>query len=163
MASVDPPPAPRLGVDWVCTSFAERYRDGDLLGRGGMGEVRTARDRVVGRDVAIKRLRSPAPTADQIARFLREARVQGRLEHPAVVPIHDVGLDDTGRPFLVMKRVDGVTLAGILAGRGDADRWPRRALLGAFAQVCMAVDFAHTRGVVHRDLKPANILLGSFG
>jgi eukaryotic-like serine/threonine-protein kinase len=147
---------------WTSPGFADRYATGDVLGTGGMGEVRTARDRLVGRDVAIKRLRSPAPTPEQIARFLREARVQGRLEHPAVVPIHDVGLDAAGLPFLVMKRVDGVTLASVLA-RGDADRWPRRALLGAFAQICLAVDFAHSRGVIHRDLKPANILLGSFG
>jgi hypothetical protein len=151
---------------WVGTSFADRYLEGALIGRGGMGEVRSARDRRVGRDVAIKRLRAEPPTPAQMARFLREARVQGRLEHPAVVPIHDVGLDDSGRPYLVMKRVDGTTLADVVRRRAPAaelERWPRRALLGAFAQVCLAVDFAHHRGVVHRDLKPANVLLGSFG
>jgi serine/threonine protein kinase len=87
-----------LGPGWVGTSFAERYVDGPLIGQGGMGDVRSARDRRVGRDVAIKRLRVDPPSPAQIARFLREARVQGRLEHPAVVPIHDVGLDADGRP-----------------------------------------------------------------
>jgi serine/threonine-protein kinase len=162
--TVQPPDG--IGAGWVGASFAERYVDGPLIGQGGMGEVRSARDRRVGRDVAIKRLRADPPSPVQIGRFLREARVQGRLEHPAVVPIHDVGIDEQGRPYLVMKRVDGTTLADVVRGRAAPEvlaRWPRRALLGAFAQVCLAVDFAHDRGVVHRDLKPSNVLLGSFG
>src|SRR5215207_2569228 len=76
-----------LAPGWGTLAFEDRYSDGDVLGRGGMGEVRTARDHRVGRDVAIKRLREPAGHGDPIARFLREARVQGRLEHPAVVPV----------------------------------------------------------------------------
>jgi serine/threonine-protein kinase len=146
----------------------ERYDIGKQLGRGGMGEVRVAHDTRVDREVAVKLLR-PEQTRDHdtVTRFLREARIQGRLDHPAVVPVHDLGIDRYGHPFFVMKRLTGITLAEVLEGmRTDhvlRDKWPRRALLARFVDVCLAVEFAHTRGVVHRDLKPSNIMLGDFG
>jgi serine/threonine-protein kinase len=148
--------------------LGERYVLGDTLGRGGMGEVRLARDERVGRDVAVKQMRAEAPGAEAVARFLREARVQGRLDHPAIVPVHDLGVDERGLPYFAMKRLAGVTLAAILDrhARGDAEalaRWPRRLLLARLAEVCLAVHFAHTRGVIHRDLKPHNVMLGDFG
>jgi serine/threonine-protein kinase len=140
---------------------AERYKLGAVLGKGGMGEVCAAVDEDIGRDVAVKRLRSPDAGPEAIARFLREARIQARLDHPAIVPVHDLGAGDDGRPFFAMKRLAGTTLAEIVARGGlDAQR-PR--LLRAFVDVCLAAEFAHTRGVVHRDLKPANIVLGDFG
>jgi len=145
-----------------------RYRLGEVIGRGGMGEVVSARDEQVGRWVAIKRLRVDNPSPEVLSRFLREARVQARLEHPAVVPVHELHNEEGVPPYFVMKQLTGVTLADViprLANR-DAkamDAFSRQRLLRAFAEVCLAIEFAHTRGVVHRDLKPANIQLGDFG
>ncbi|HEX5062744.1 MAG TPA: protein kinase [Kofleriaceae bacterium] len=148
-------------------SMLERYRIGDVLGQGGMGEVLSARDEQIGRQVAIKRLRVENPTPEIMARFLREARIQGRLEHPAVVPVHELW-NEGGQPFFVMKQLTGTTLADVipkLAGRDQraADEFTLQRLLRAFADVCLAIEFAHARRVVHRDLKPANIVLGDYG
>jgi serine/threonine-protein kinase len=121
--------------------------------------VVVAHDRRIGRDVAVKRLLSGAPTEADLGRFLREARIQARLEHPAIVPVYELARDEAGRPFFTMKRVVGVTLADQLASANVT----RQRLLRAFADVCRAIDYAHSRGVVHRDLKPANIVLGEFG
>jgi serine/threonine protein kinase len=148
---------------------AQRYEIRSSLGEGGMGEVRLCRDRVIGRDVALKVvLRARASHGDFRARFVREARVQGQLEHPAIVPVYDFGVDEAGQPFFTMKRVRGVTLERAIEGlrRGDeamARLYTKHKLLAAFVQVCLAVDFAHERGVIHRDLKPANVMLGGHG
>jgi serine/threonine-protein kinase len=141
--------------------LAARYVLGAGIAKGGMGEVAAARDLDVGRDVAIKRLHAASPGAGEIARFVREARIQGRLDHPAIVPVIDLGTDEDGRPYFTMKRLAGTTLAELLARDDAAAARPR--LLRAFADVCLAVEFAHARGVVHRDLKPANIVLGDYG
>lgn len=147
----------------------ERYELGALIGRGGMGEVFAAYDAQLGREVAIKRLHPDKLTPSSLARFLREARIQGWLDHPAIPSVYDLGRDDQGRPFFAMKRLSGVTLDEILAAREtNADRaalpqFTEQALLRAFVEICLAIEFAHTRGVLHRDLKPANMLLGEFG
>jgi serine/threonine-protein kinase len=130
-----------------------RYRDAGLLGRGGMGEVRLCTDTAIGREVAVKLSRFTEPI--DRARFVREALVQGRLEHPAIVPVYDVGALETDQPFFTMKRVSGVELT--------CAELSRHRLLGAFVLVCQAVDYAHGHGVLHRDLKPANIMLGDLG
>jgi serine/threonine protein kinase len=150
-------------------SFDERYEDVRVLGRGGMGDVLLAHDHRIGRHVAIKVSRVPeGDDGEALRRFVREARVQGQLDHPAVVPVYDLGARGDGAVFFTMKRVRGVTLDAALAGlrRGDADaahRWTRRRLLTAFLMVCQAVELAHARGVIHRDLKPGNIMLGDYG
>ena len=147
--------------------FSERYTAGALLGKGGMGEVRLFHDRRIGRDVAQKTLR-PEISKSRISfeRFLREARVQGQLEHPAVLPVYDLAVDPQGAVFFTMKRVRGTPLDEILdalqAGK-TLERFNRRKLLTAFVQICLAIEFAHSRGVLHRDLKPANIMLGDYG
>ncbi len=147
----------------------ERYETRAALGEGGMGEVRLARDRLIGREVAMKVVRAEHATrADSRARFIREVRVQGQLEHPAIVPVYDFGLDARGDAFFTMRRVRGNTLSDVLDAlhRGDQDarkEHTRHKLLGAFVRVCLAISFAHERGVLHRDLKPANIMLGGFG
>jgi serine/threonine-protein kinase len=134
------------------------YEVGAKIGQGGMGEVLLARDTKIGREVAVKRLLSAEPSSDAVARFLREAQIQARLDHPSIVPVHELGEDKEGRPYFTMKRLAGVTLAQRLADPA-ADT---RALLNAFVDVCAAIELAHTRRVVHRDLKPANIMLGDF-
>src|SRR5262249_42598837 len=141
------------------TGTLDGYAFGEVIGRGGLGEVVLAHDLRVGRDVAIKRLQTSAPTADEIARFLREARIQGRLDHPAVPPVYELGTDLHGRPYFTMKRLAGTTLAEYL----KSPEPNRQRLLRAFADVCLAIEFAHSRGVVHRDLKPSNIMLGDYG
>jgi serine/threonine-protein kinase len=136
----------------------ERYTVGARIGRGGMGEVFEAYDAQLDRGIAIKCLRAPCPNGEQIARFLREARIQARLDHPAIVPVYELGRDREGRLFFAMRKLSGRTLSAILR---TAE--PRHPLLRAFVDVCLAVEFAHVHGVVHRDLKPANIVLGDFG
>ena len=143
--------------------LAGRYRLGRRIGKGGMGEVMAARDEQVGRDVAIKRMRAAAPNERAIQRFLREASIQGRLEHPTIVPVHEIGRDRDGLPFFVMKKLTGTTLGKIIGDPMERERVGLQRILRAFVEVCLAVEFAHVRGIVHRDLKPENILLGDFG
>jgi eukaryotic-like serine/threonine-protein kinase len=147
---------------------ANRYRLLSLLGRGGMGEVYVARDEMMARDVAVKRMLDAAPSDDAVERFLREARVQGRLEHPAIPPVYELARDVDGRPFFAMKRLDGTPLSKILQGlrAGDATikaAYPLQRLLRAFVEICNAVAVAHDRGVIHRDIKPSNMMLGDRG
>jgi serine/threonine-protein kinase len=140
------------------TSSTERYRFGEVIARGGMGEVVEAYDERVGRTVALKRMRDDR-TGLAVARFLREARIQARLEHPSIVPVHDVGLDSAGRPYFTMKRLSGTTLYELLH---DSTVSQQR-LLRLLVDVCNALELAHSRGVVHRDVKPTNIMAGDFG
>ncbi len=129
-----------------------------LLGRGGMGEVMLAHDASIGREVALKRIRSTAPSDEHLARFIREARIQARLDHPAIVPVYAIGTDDAGRPYFTMKRLAGTTLHELLT-RGET----LQRLLRGLVDVCLAIEFAHSRRVVHRDIKPSNIMLGDYG
>jgi len=151
------------------TDFDTRYRQRKTLAAGGMGEVLVCRDARIGREVALKLIRRERAQEQQMrARFLREARVQGQLDHPDVVPVYDLGICPDGDIYFTMKRVRGRTLEEVLELLQDGDvatrrELSRRKLLSMFASLCLAVDFAHARGVIHRDLKPANIMLGDFG
>lgn len=134
-----------------------RYAFVEPLGRGGMGAVYRVHDRALARDVAMKVLSGvPAPAAR--ARFEQEARVLAMLEHPGIVPVHDVGTLPDGRMFYVMKLVRGERL-DITAGRARTEAERLRLLV----RVADAVAFAHAHGIVHRDLTPANIMIGAFG
>jgi hypothetical protein len=163
------PPADPLVASAEEREFRSRYEMSDVLGEGGMGEVRLCRDGRIGRDVAIKVIRAgQGSRRDLRARFLREVQVQGQLEHPSIVPVYDLGVGADGATYFTMKRVRGLTLTDILslraAGNADAARdYTLRKLLAAFGSVCLAVEFAHARKVIHRDLKPSNIMLGDFG
>ncbi|HEU4405334.1 MAG TPA: serine/threonine-protein kinase [Polyangiaceae bacterium] len=128
-------------------------------GRGGLGRVLRARDERLGRPVAIKELISP--TADASARFVREATITGRLQHPGIIPIYEAGRWPGGKPFYAMKLVEGRTLAEALRSAGRARE--RLALLPNVLAVAEAMAYAHSNGVIHRDLKPANVLVGAFG
>jgi serine/threonine-protein kinase len=145
-----------------------RFSLAEHLGRGGMGEVEAVTDNDIGRLVAIKRRRPGLEDPEGLARFADEIRTVGRLEHPNIVPIHDVGVDELGRHYFVMKHVEGETLYAIL-GRlkaGDPEthaRYPLEERVRIFRGVLDAVAFAHDRGVLHRDLKPANIMVGGHG
>ena len=134
----------------------ERYEVRSRLGRGGMGVVYQAFDRVLRRDVAIKVL-DDLPRAADAERLMREARILAQLEHPGIVPVHDAGTVPDGRVFYVMKLVRGERLDAAVQTRSLIER------LELFLRICDAVAFAHARGIVHRDLKPANIMLGTFG
>ena len=148
---------------------AFRYQRRELLGEGGMGQVHLCQDAVFGREVALKMMLPELEGQPSIrARFLREARVQGQLEHPGIVPVHEIGVSPDGATYFTMKRVRGMTLASVLEALAAEDaeteaRFTLRKLLAAFVSVCLAVDFAHGRGVLHRDLKPGNIMLGAYG
>ena len=146
----------------------ERYRYEAPLGAGGMGEAFRVEDVDIGRKVAIKRLLPAAGDAIGVARFVEEVRTVGSLEHPNVVPIHDVGIDSEGRYFFVMKYVEGDTLEQIIEklAAGDAEThrqytFERRVLL--FMGVLRALEYAHAQCVVHRDIKPANVIIGKHG
>lgn len=149
--------------------FQLHYEQRSLLGRGGMGEVYLCHDLRIGREVAMKVIKADRGSSAELrTRFLREARVQGQLEHPAIVPVYDLGEKPDGEIYFAMKRIRGVSLEHVLSGlRAEQPelvaRYSRRRLLAAFASVCLAIDFAHQRGVLHRDLKPGNIMLGDFG
>jgi serine/threonine-protein kinase len=139
-----------------------RYELGDEIAQGGMGAVFHAHDPELHRHLAVKVLKPEfRNTAELVRRFLVEARITGQLQHPGIVAVHDIGRDEHGLPFLVMKLVRGETLSDLLRQRSSvADDLPR--WLGVFEQVCQAVAFAHSRKVIHRDLKPANVMVGRF-
>ena len=138
------------------------------LGEGGMGVVHLATQATLGRHVAVKTLRAGAGDPDATLRILREAWVTGTLEHPNVVPIYDVGVDANGSPVIVMKRIEGRQWADLMhAPREIAARFakadPLEWNIRILANVCNAIHFAHSRGILHRDLKPENVMIGSFG
>jgi serine/threonine-protein kinase len=152
-------PSPRSGLRSTARGAGERYRREGLLGRGGGGEVVAARDSDVGRVVALKTLSEDARDEKSVERFFMEARVTAQLEHPNIVPVYEVGTAPDGAPFYTMRLVKSRSLARVIGTRS----WPLVRMLGAFVQVCRALAYAHSRGVLHGDVKPENILLGDFG
>ena len=152
----------------VAAQTAERYALQDEIAVGGMGRVLLADDTRLQRKVAVKMLKNGRGGARQQALFVQECRLLGELEHPNIVPVHDLGTDGSGRAFYAMRYVEGETLAAIIARlrTGDAatvaayglDRRVRIVL-----DVAAALKLAHARGVLHRDVKPDNVLVGRFG
>jgi WD40 repeat protein len=142
---------------------AGRYQLGDEIARGGMGAVFRVRDANLDRDLAVKvMLADPKDRPDLASRFVAEAKLTAGLQHPGVVPVHEVGTLPDGRPFFAMKLVRGRTLAERLEARVNvSDDLP--GFLDVFLQVCRTMGFAHANGVIHRDLKPLNVMVGDFG
>jgi serine/threonine protein kinase len=145
----------------------ERFEELRPLGQGGMGEVVLLKDNDIERMVALKRLPEGADM-DRLLRFVEEIRTVGQLDHPNIVPLHDVGIDQRGRYFFVMKHLEGQTLESIIEKlrRGDRDAhahytFPKRVQI--FLGVLNALAYAHRKGFIHRDLKPANIMVGPYG
>lgn len=157
--ALPPADAPRVGHHVV----------GELLGEGGVGRVVAARDVELGRRVALKTLRAEHRGNDAFLHALVfEARLTGQLEHPNIVPVYDIGVLDDGSPYYTMKLVGDVSLKDVLrrlrAGDDDArSTYTQGRLLQYFRGLCMAVEYAHDRGVIHRDLKPDNVMLGDYG
>ncbi|MGH9175853.1 MAG: serine/threonine-protein kinase, partial [Vicinamibacterales bacterium] len=138
--------------------LGERYEVKRRLGRGGMGVVYGAYDRVLDREVAIKVLDDLDANGQAARRLQEEARILARLEHPGIVPVHDAGMLADGRAFYVMMFVRGERLDETLDLQVSlAER------LELFLRICDAVSFAHAQGIVHRDLKPSNVMRGSYG
>lgn len=138
--------------------------EGELIGQGAQGEVLAIWDTFLEREVAMKTLRDPLgqrPETVPVQRFLREARVLARLDHPGIVPVHELGRRQDGRLYFTMKRVRGVTLSEVTRACRTLD--DRLRLLPRFVAVCQAVAYAHSKGVVNCDLKPEHVILGKFG
>ena len=143
-------------------------RRGDVIGEGGMGIIRSAEQVALGRPVAIKTLRPTRTEPGAASDLLREAWITGALEHPNVVPVHHLEIDDDLNPLLILKRIDGTEWSKLY---GDAAEVQRRFgasdllawNLGILVQVLNAVRFAHARRIIHRDLKPSNVMIGHFG
>ncbi len=149
-----------------------RYEQLGLLGVGGMGQVYRVRDLWLTRVVAMKVIRGELMRRpDMLKRFVEEAECSAQLQHPGIVPVHDIGRLDDGSVYFTMREVRGRTLDDVIAevheaaGAGVAplSGWTFRRLVDAFVKVCEAVGYAHVRGIVHRDLKPSNVMIGEHG
>src|SRR5688572_2088020 len=140
-----------------------RYRIAGEVARGGVGAIYKARDEELGRDVALKvLLRDHRRHPEMMQRFLEEAQIGAQLQHPGLVPVHELGLFGGKRPYFAMKLVKGKTLGRLLSERKDPSE-ERLRFLGIFEQICQPLAYAHARGVIHRDLKPSNVMVGAFG
>ena len=154
--------APRPTQHWPTL----RFEDAGEIARGGMSSVRRVFDKLILREVAMKVL-DPTRSFDELAHFVEEAQITGQLDHPNIVPVHDIEMDEQGLPTrFTMKLVRGQTLETLARERGGiappaAER--SEELLQVFLRVCDAVAFAHSRGVIHRDLKPSNVMVGTHG
>jgi eukaryotic-like serine/threonine-protein kinase len=146
----------------------QRYEYQGTIGAGGMGEVLEMRDRDLLRNVALKRLRTDRTTPEMLALFLQEAQLTAQLEHPNIVPVHELGTTHAAVPFFTMKRVTGTTLQDVFRKLSSNDkatllRFTRTRMLITFLEITRGVAYAHARGVMHRDLKAQNILIGDNG
>ncbi len=163
----EPPTGPDGPVDTTALDRAdagERYALGEELGRGGMGQVIEAYDRLLDRPVALKLMHAPDDSGLQ-ARFIEEARVTGQLQHPGVPPVYEMGRLGDGRPFFAMKRIEGRTLRDVVEDMRSQPThgWGLVRLMTLFARIARTIAYAHQQGFIHRDLKPDNTMLGEFG
>lgn len=160
-------------------SASGRYTSSGEIARGGMGAILKIWDDDLRRHLAMKVILAPDSSApdsgsagasaalrerSKLARFLEEAQITGQLEHPGIVPVHELGLDLQGRAYFTMKLVQGMTLRDVFERvRTGSDDWTTTRALNVLLRVCEAMAYAHDKGVIHRDLKPANVMVGAFG
>jgi WD40 repeat protein len=173
VSNATPPPDPNATCADTASPAARRFLILRPHAKGGLGEVFVALDEELCREVALKEIQEQhAGNPESRARFLREAQITGRLEHPGVVPVYGLGWYSNGRPFYAMRLIQGGSLREAIRDLHQGDRPIRysgaeslavRDLLSRFVSVCKTVAYAHSRGVIHRDLKPGNIMLGRFG
>ncbi|HSR88423.1 MAG TPA: serine/threonine-protein kinase, partial [Pontiella sp.] len=148
---------------------ADRYTPHKKLNQGGMKAIWEVDDHRTARKVAMALIQdSRIASAEDIDSFLYEARLTANLQHPNIIPIYDIAVDESGNPYFTMKALKGETLGEILKQLSDGNeeyraRYTRTRLLGIFLKVCNAIDYAHTKGVIHLDLKPSNVIVGDFG
>lgn len=152
----------RSKQDSLINTSTPRFTLVGKLGEGSQGIVYRINDRDCHREVACKVLSYATSDPEEISRFIHEAQVTAQLEHPGVVPIHDLGELRDGTVYYTMKRIDGVSLLDLLTSKGGKAEH-RYDLLQVFLRMCETMAFAHSRGVIHRDLKPRNIMAGPFG
>jgi serine/threonine-protein kinase len=172
-ASKGPDPYVTQAVKGEAASTTMRFRILRPYAKGGLGSVYVAEDEELHREVALKEIQDEqAHDLNSRSRFLLEAEITGRLEHPGIVPVYGLGYYGDGRPFYAMRFIRGDNLKdaierfhkGDVPGRDPGERMLElRKLLGRFIDVCNAIDYAHSRGVLHRDLKPGNVMLGNYG
>ena len=150
-----------------------KYRDLGPIGEGGMGVVRRVFDPVLNRTLAMKIIHPDAQDSEQlIARFVEEVQVSSQLQHPNIIPVHELGVLEDGRAYFTMKEIKGRQFAQAIKAvheasrdgrwRASKDGWTFPRLIEIFRQICSAMAYVHSRGVIHRDLKPANIMIGAF-
>lgn len=154
--------------EWEEGGIRGKLKIEGTLGKGGMGVVHLARQLSVGRPVALKTLRNSHQGGSEALKLLREGWVTGAMEHPNVVPVHDIGLDADGYPLVILKRIEGMDWLALINapeereerhGQSDPLEWDLR----TFIQVCNAASYAHSRDILHRDIKPSNVMVGEFG
>ena len=149
----------------------ERYRDQGAFARGGMGEIHKVHDADLRRTLAMKLMLTREDTSDpsrtdvSLGRFLEEAQVTSQLDHPGIVPVHEIGVDEQSRVYFTMKLVKGEDLRAVFDRVRDPrdDGWNTTRALSTLLKVCEAMAYAHAKGVIHRDLKPANVMVGKYG
>ncbi|MCU1286511.1 MAG: serine/threonine protein kinase [Acidobacteriales bacterium] len=154
----------------------DKYEVVGKLGQGGVGEVLKVLDRDLKREVAMKMLlkQERGVSEDSLIRFIEEAQATGQLEHPNIVPVHDLGIDPDGRVYFTLKYVQGVPLKKVIKGRADnsaleegagfyRERYTPLRMIEILVSMCQAVAYAHSKGIIHRDLKPDNVMLGKYG
>ena len=144
-----------------------KYEIGKVVAQGGMGAILSAREFTIERTVAMKVMLDGA-SPDDLLRFISEAKVTGQLEHPNIVPVHELGVDEKEQVFYTMKFVRGITLKKVLDLLAEKHaetirKYPLGHLLTVFQKICDAIAFAHAKGVIHRDLKPENFMIGDYG
>lgn len=167
-----PPRAPAGGLNWGSGDLADEFI-GEVVGEGSMGTVHRVWDDALRRHLAMKvsRFTDRDASADDanassrfVARFVEEAQVTAQLDHPGIVPVHQIGVDASGRTYFTMKLVRGETLASILDKLASGEEgWTLVRVVGLLVRVCEAVAYAHAKGVIHRDLKPSNVMIGRYG